>query len=335
MGGDSAFRHLSTGPVAAPLEARSARARIVLAPASTAPETIYLDDFVFRESALPTPVASADQGGMSPSQAESPFPKAAEVSDGSDTVGDRRPRQASDTSQTRKRPAYEDSPYAVKISEVLVDAGRGSADASYEWVELYNAGSEAVEVAGWNLVDNVAAEVLPPARLAAGAHAVVAASPDFQRQHPTLQAQLLVLADGRIGNGLANGGDRLLLLDEAGRPVDALSYGSDREFFEPPAPAVRAGHSLERFPPERDTDTAADFRDNPHPSPGRGPEATATPTATTTPLSEVRGQSLSPSGGEGGLRWPWLLLASALVFAGGSGAGVAGVLFWLARGRRP
>ena len=115
--------------------------------------------------------------------------------------------------------------------------------------------------------------------------------------------------------------------------MDALSYGSDHEFFEPPAPAVAPGHSLERFPPERDTDTAADFRDSSHPSPGLGPEATSTPTATTTAISEVRGQALSPTTAEGGRWWPWLL-ASALVFAGGSGAGAAGVLFWLARSRR-
>jgi hypothetical protein len=236
--------------------------------------------------------------------------------------------------QAREGRSYEDSPYAVKISEVLANAGAGLDDAAHEWVELYNAGPESVELGGWSLADNVAADTLPPAALSPGAYAVVTASPDFQRQYPAFQGALLVLADGRIGNGLANEGDRLLLVDEEGRPVDALSYGLDREFFEPPAPAVSPGHSLERFPSDRDTDTAADFRDNAHPSPGAGPPAGLTPPATASPISEVLGQALSVAGSGSGFSWPWLLLAAGLVFVGGTGAGVAGVLFWLARGRR-
>jgi hypothetical protein len=236
--------------------------------------------------------------------------------------------------QGRGGRTYEDSPYAVKISEVLANAVPGSDDAAREWVELYNAGPESVELGGWSLADNVAADALPPAALPPGAYAVVTASPDFRRQYPAFQGTLLALVGGRIGNGLANEGDRLLLLDEEGRPVDALSYGLDREFFDPPAPAVPPGHSLERFPPDRDTDTAADFRDNARPSPGAGPSAGITPTATASPISEVQGQALSVAGNGSGFSWPWLLLAAGLVFVGGTGAGVGGVLFWLARGRR-
>jgi hypothetical protein len=216
---------------------------------------------------------------------------------------------------------------------VLANAGAGGDDAAREWVELYNAGPESVELAGWSLADNVAADTLPPAALPPGAYAVVTASPDFRRQYPAFQGTLLVLADGRIGNGLANEGDRLLLLDEEGWPVDALSYGLDHEFFEPPAPAVPPGHSLERFPSDRDTDTAADFRDNAYPSPGAGPSAGITPAAAS-PISQVQGQALSATGGGGEPSWPWLLLAAGLVFVGGTGAGAAGVFYWLARGRR-
>jgi hypothetical protein len=216
-----------------------------------------------------------------------------------------------------------------------MNAGRGRDDSAHEWVELYNAGSEGVEVAGWSLADNVAADTLPPAEIPAGAYGVVAASADFRRQHPAFRGRLLILADGRIGNGLANEGDRLLLLDQEGRPVDALSYGSDREFFEPAAAAAPPGHSLERFPSERDTDTAADFRDNAHPSPGEGPEGEPSATATAVPvLSEMQGQARPPAASGGGFSLPWLPLAAGLIFVGGTGAGVGGVLLWLARGRR-
>jgi len=341
-GSDPLFRYLSTGSVTAPQEARSARARIVFVPASGAPETIYLDDFALEEAAPPTPASGDESGegtplGRQAAANESEPPSGPSAREGSDSGGGARaPGRASAASapQAREGRTYEDSPYAVKISEVLANAGAGGDDAAREWVELYNAGPESVELGGWSLADNVAADTLPPAALPPGAYAVVAASPDFRRQYRAFQGALLVLADGRIGNGLANDGDRLLLLDEEGRTVDALSYGVDHEFFEPPAPAVPPGHSLERFPSDRDTDTAADFRDNAYPSPGAGPPAGIALTVTASPISQVQGQALSATGGGGDLSWPWLLLAAGLVFAGGTGAGAAGVLCWLARGRR-
>ena len=342
-GSDPSFRYLSTGSVMAPGEARSARARVVLVPASAAPGTIYLDDFALEETASPTPASGGESGeaaslGRQAAATGEPEPLSGpSARSGAGSEEDvRSPSLASAASGTQAREGrtYEDSPYAVKISEVLASAGAGLDDAAHEWVELYNAGPESVELGGWSLADNVAADTLPPAALPPGAYAVVTASPDFQRQYPAFQGTLLVLADGRIGNGLGNEGDRLLLLDEEGRPVDALSYGLDREFFEPPAPAVPPGHSLERFPPDRDTDTAADFRDNAYPSPGTGPPAGLTPPATASPISEVLGQALAVAGSGSGFSWPWLLLAAGFVFVGGTGAGVAGVLFWLARGRR-
>jgi hypothetical protein len=327
LGSDPLFRYLSTGSVVAPPEARSARARIILVPASAAPEGIYMDDFVFQETLPATPAAT--EGQDEPAQAAEPPTLRSGASDRQSGRSSAEP-----TPGSARRPAYDDSPYVVKISEVLADPpeATGVEDADHEWVELYNAGRDPVELGGWSLVDNMAEDALPPTTLPAGAYAVVAASPDFRDRYADLHGHVLVVTDGKIGNGLANEGDRLLLLDEEGRPVDALSYGSDREFFEPAAPAVPAGHSLERFPPDRDTDTAADFRDNPHPSPGTGPLLEATPTATA--LSEVLGLALSPSAGNGAASWPWLLLAGGLVFVGGTGAGAAGVLFWLARGRR-
>jgi hypothetical protein len=343
-GSDASFRYLSTGSVTAPGEARSARARILLVPASAAPETVYLDDFALEETVPPTPAGGAGSeegtplpGGQAAAAGEAELSTGPSAGGGSESGGGVRSTgraSAAPTPQACEGRTYEDSPYAVEMSEVLADAGAGGDDAAQEWVELYNAGPERVELGGWSLSDNVAADTLPPAALLPEAYAVVAASPAFRRQYPGFRGTLLVLADGRIGNGLANEGDRLLLLDEEGRPVDALSYGTDREFFEPSAPAVPPGHSLERFPPDRDTDTAADFRDNAHPSPGSGPIPGITPTAIVSPISEVEGQALSVAGSGSGLSWPWLVLAAGLIFVGGTGAGTAGVLFWLARGRR-
>lgn len=68
---------------------------------------------------------------------------------------------------------------------------------------------------------------------------------------------------GRVGNGLSNEGDRLILTAPDGTVVAALSYGADGAY--PPAlPLVRPGWSLERLPA-----VTGGVRANSQPSPGR------------------------------------------------------------------
>ena len=81
---------------------------------------------------------------------------------------------------------------------------------------------------------------------------------------------MVALADGRIGTGLANKGDHLLLRDSSGKLADGVSWGDDETVLSPSVAVVPPGHSIERSPPGRDTDAAADFVDNANPSPGRG-----------------------------------------------------------------
>lgn len=62
-----AYRHLTTGPVQAPPEARSARPRILLAPAGAGPASIAIDDAGWRGTAPPTatPTATATSTALS------------------------------------------------------------------------------------------------------------------------------------------------------------------------------------------------------------------------------------------------------------------------------
>ncbi|GAB4524662.1 MAG: hypothetical protein Fur0018_08380 [Anaerolineales bacterium] len=66
---------------------------------------------------------------------------------------------------------------------------------------------------------------------------------------------------------LGNSGDEALLLGPGDVLVDALSWGNSAFAFDPPCPDVPEGHSLERYPPDVDSDTAADWRDQPAPQP--------------------------------------------------------------------
>ena len=118
--------------------------------------------------------------------------------------------------------------------------------------------------------------------LPSGAFAVVAGRvASFMVNFPGFSGLIVEMPDGTIGNGLGNTGDRLLLRDSRGVLIDALSYGDNTSVFDPPCPAVAAGHSLERRPAGYDTGQASDFVDNASPSPGQG--LPALPTATPTP----------------------------------------------------
>ncbi len=224
------------------------------------------------------PNSAAGASGRTPTPSSSPSPTA--TASPSPT--------ATDTATPVSTPsptATAVPPGRVLIQEVLYDAPQSGPDAAYEWVELYNPGPEAISLAGWRLADNTAEDVLPDVLLPPGGLLVVAADADaFRTNVPDFRGRLVVVADGRIGGGLANNGDRLALLDPTGAVVDALSYGNDATWLDPPAPDVPAGHSLEREPPGLDTDAATDWADRFPPSPGQlAPPATSTPTPSPTP----------------------------------------------------
>ncbi|MEX2247318.1 MAG: lamin tail domain-containing protein [Dehalococcoidia bacterium] len=244
-----AYRYLTTGAVAAPSEARSARVRVLLAPKSAARAAIYIDDASFG----PTTAAPPPPSGLPANDAISPGVASRESS-------------VLDTSRRPRAAAVPEAPVPgvrVVINEVLYDSiGEGS-DADGEWVELYNAGDAPAQLAGWALEDNVGSKVLPGFLLGPGGFAVIAASASLL---PGIDSVLPL--SGRIGNGLGNDGDRVLLRDPSGALVDALSWGSDTSIFDPAADDVPAGHSLERRRPGVDTNAAGDFVDNESPSPG-------------------------------------------------------------------
>jgi len=111
---------------------------------------------------------------------------------------------------------------ALWISEVYPNAGQGRNDASYEWFEITSRSDTPIDLTGWTIQDNTSSDpldglVIPP-------HASVVVAVDSESDQP---ADLRV-GDGRIGNGLANAGDRLELVDPTGRVVSAVSWGDDR-----------------------------------------------------------------------------------------------------------
>lgn len=166
---------------------------------------------------------------------------------------------------------------------------------SGEWVEIYNPTAMSVDLSGWYLGDVgpggeygsglyrfPGGAVLPP-----GGVIVIAQQSADAGFKPDFEFLLDVYRDDSgvpnmvpagnwegFGFALGNEGDEVLLLDANGVAVDVVVYGQG---FYPgviPHPGgVNAGHSLERRPPEQDTDDCSrDFFDRYPPTPKSLPQ---------------------------------------------------------------
>jgi phosphatidylserine/phosphatidylglycerophosphate/cardiolipin synthase-like enzyme len=174
------------------------------------------------------------------------------------------------------------------ISELLYAVSKEK-----EWVELLNPTEEVLDLSGYRLGDAQQPDIFegmyqfpPGARLAPHDVLVVAASAlSFQQEEGRAPDYEFYATDPTVptlapapdwGEGeweLRQDGDQVLLLDDQNRPVDVVVYGDAAYPGVVPHPGVTLyTHSLERSPPESDTDDCSrDFRDWPFPNPGQRP----------------------------------------------------------------
>lgn len=298
------YRYLTTGAIASPLAARTARVRIMLAPRSDARAAIYVDDASWVPAQMvstPVPVASL-------------IPHAS-GSGGTNAVAGStvRPRARAATSAGRasvRTGTFAGSGAAVVINEVLYDSAAEGGDAANEWVELFNAGSVPAALSGWTLADAAGVDILPDMVIEPGDFIVVAASDSFREAYPRFSGHVVVL-DGRIGNSLNNDGDALMLVDSNAVVVDAISWGTNDFFSKPAIGDVPAGHSIERRIAGVDTNRATDFVDNDSPSPGEAIGTSGRP-ASLRPPGDSSVEIIRGTKGQA-FRWlPWALAASSV-----------------------
>jgi hypothetical protein len=188
------------------------------------------------------------------------------------------------------------------VSEALYDPT--SAEPDGEWIELYNAGGSSLDLSGCKVGDEETAglgegmyqfpadtwlasgQVIVVANRATAFEAAYGFAPDYELVEsdpdvPNL-SKYSAWATGSLY--LSNTGDEVLVLDVNDQVVDAVSWGSSTWAFSPSVPLVGAGHTIERQPAFQDTDSAADWVDQPVPQPGlvHPPSATPMPTLTAT-----------------------------------------------------
>ena len=190
------------------------------------------------------------------------------------------------------------------ISEVMYDVADEPED---EWIEIYNSGNSSIDLSVYKIGDEEIQgssegmlQFPPGSEINPGQVIVIACNassffmvygfyPDFElTESGSLVPDMIVYSSWGTSNvQLSNTGDEVLLLDGQDQLVDSLSWGSSTWAFDPAAPDVSEGHSLERWPVSGDTDTASDWRDQGSPHPGEVdlsiPEPTLTPSPTSTP----------------------------------------------------
>ena len=136
---------------------------------------------------------------------------------------------------------------------------------AYEWVELYNAGNAQANLKNWKIVDLTSSirTITTNDYFLLPNSFVVIAKVDGVKTIWSISDSSFVTLGYDIGSGLNNLGDTVTLKNDNNITIDEMSYG--------PSPAsgpIAIGHSMERNPAGKDTDSASDFVDRSSPTPG-------------------------------------------------------------------
>jgi len=175
----------------------------------------------------------------------------------------------------------------VVINEIMVQAD-SDGDEDLQWIELYNAGPQDVDMSGWLLanspIQGLAKRrdlVLPEGSIIpAGGYLLLVNDLDDAKDHDgrcftdrwAVPAGVEAIAYGREYPlmSLDAAGDDVHLSADGNKDIDAMWYGHGGEVgSDGAAPDITAGYSLGRNPNGRDSDDpAADFIKFSHPTPG-------------------------------------------------------------------
>lgn len=156
------------------------------------------------------------------------------------------------------------------ISEVFYDVdGVHGSESANEWLEIYNGTGVAVDLTGWSISDAASSDTLPDGVVISDGEYLLITNATSTSDFWSIPSGTTVVSLGSpLGNGLGNSGDVVLLKDPSEAMVDAVSWGSNIDAFDPAAPDVVEGHSLARADLSTDSDTASDWVDRETPTPG-------------------------------------------------------------------
>jgi len=147
-----------------------------------------------------------------------------------------------------------------------VDSQHGNENDN-EWVELYNRGSEAIDLSRWQICDNDSCDTLS-GTIPANNFALITKSGTTWNYWQIFSDVLKIELGNKIGNGLSNDADMLLLEDENGLIVDQVNWGRPTSTWEnyndnlwqPGLVPSGDGKIAARVPSGQDTDSPSDWQ---------------------------------------------------------------------------
>ncbi len=164
----------------------------------------------------------------------------------------------------------------VVINEVYYDvAPNKGTEPANEWIELYNGTLQSIDLQNWQLCDNLYCRTIAASSLTLNpsSFAVITNSESTWGYWAIPDGVIKVVLSSSLS--LANSTDMLILKDKEGNIIDQMNWGTPDLGWPNynvnlwnPGPSVLEGHSLERSPAGKDTNTAADFIDQTAPTPG-------------------------------------------------------------------
>ncbi|MGE0600323.1 MAG: lamin tail domain-containing protein [Dehalococcoidia bacterium] len=231
----SAWTEVGVGPVQGPPNANSARFRLVFQPSGNG--SACFDDAAFTTSAPPSP-------GSTPSATPSSGPDVSGPT--TKPTGTATPKQTGSSGGTTavnplggvsSQPV---GPTTLRISELMSDPPQSGRDAAFEWIEVVNTGTEAVDLAGWQIGDATSSQQLGALVVPGGSYVVIGGSAVAVPSG----VLLAVPPGGQVGNGLGNTGDLVRLTAPDGAVVDEVSYGDNVKVFDPAPAAPGANETI-------------------------------------------------------------------------------------------
>lgn len=160
--------------------------------------------------------------------------------------------------------------WGLRINKVYYDvASDRGAEGKNEWVEIYNQTDTDIDMTGWGICDADTCDTVPSSDpIPAKGFAVI--TPDestwdyWQRENGVVS---ILLDDSRIGSGLNNDADMLVLKRPDGMIIDQMNWGTpvttwtkyNDNLWNSGAVDVSEGSTLGRKPNGFDTNQASDF----------------------------------------------------------------------------
>jgi hypothetical protein len=171
--------------------------------------------------------------------------------------------------------AWDTTENKIIINEVYYNVGNrtfestsnAESEGKNEWIELYNPGSEAVNIKGYEIQTTIQSFTVN-ANVSVPALGYALLSHDANTWHfwsvPTGDKIVTINLGGSPDDWLANSGDTVQLMNTDGNPVDEVTYGSGGVNIN----GLLVGQSIQRIETAHDTDTPSDWKINPSPNPG-------------------------------------------------------------------